>query len=796
MPRFTLLYASTIALLLLPGALYAQAPWDVNAPITGVDRTLVEPYYVDPLNSQPYAPWIGQQYVGPEYQLEETKSYMGQSDTPINDKHRFSWDNGETWTDWTDLPPVVTWDGPHRIYWGNMATTYDPMSNKTVSIWLRQTKLYDTTYYNQSFLRTSDDYGQTWSDPQLLMYEAGADFNPLDPYNMNYLENNTAYPGQNIEIRSDGSLNFSLASANIPDAVPQSEFNPYGVTANAPADARAIGAVSIVANWNSVSGEYDTSASNVAWVPRHVSSRGLAEPTVAELNDERLLTVYRDSNSGINGNPFYEGGHKRYTLSTDGGATISDPLEWKYDDGTSFYSPSSISQLIRHSVTDKLYWVGNINLGPANGNHYRYPLVIAEVDEVNVALKKDTVTLIDDRQVGDGSYLQLSNFSILENRQTHNFEVRLTRLGEDASNTWKANAYTYILDMQPQEPPPPPVNGPVMADGTTPYAWYRADRGVSVVGGGNNSVTGWADQSGNQRDLLSVRGDPELVDDGTNVTGIEFDGMDDYFWSSAAAWGTAEAGTVFAVWKREVIEDFPASTGNVKSLYDADTYPGRQILWTGKWNGDPDTWLTAYGVGEGIGPNTVNVQPDPVGPDNWVVTAVSYKADGWINVNGQEVFAGDLESGGMDGLIVGNYLSKVTSGRGGFEGELAELVIFEGELTPEEVATIELILMSRWGLITMGPGDTNNDGVVDAADARRLAENWLKGVDGGAPEGDFNGDGLVDDLDASILAAHWGSGGEQVVPEPGVVALMAGLMLLVFVASTRRLEGRAPSRPG
>ena len=52
---------------------------------------------------------------------------------------------------------------------------------------------------------------------------------------------------------------------------------------------------------------------------------------------------------------------------------------------------------------------------------------------------------------------------------------------------------------------------PVMAEavvpgGTTPYAWYRADVGVSTVGGGDNTVTGWADQSGNVRNLGTVNG--------------------------------------------------------------------------------------------------------------------------------------------------------------------------------------------------------------------------------------------------------------------------------------------------
>ena len=53
--------------------------------------------------------------------------------------------------------------------------------------------------------------------------------------------------------------------------------------------------------------------------------------------------------------------------------------------------------MIRHSVTGRLYWIGNICTQPPEGNWPRYPLVIVEVDEKAAALKRSTVTAIDDR---------------------------------------------------------------------------------------------------------------------------------------------------------------------------------------------------------------------------------------------------------------------------------------------------------------------------------------------------------------------------------------------------------------
>ena len=171
------------------------------------------------------------------------------------------------------------------------------------------------------------------------------------------------------------------------------------------------------------------------------------EPEVAELRDGRLLVVWRTSTHGWDGSVARLPGRKYFSLSTDGGRTLSPPTEWKYADGTSFYSPSSYHRMLRHS-NGKLYWFGNICAKPPDGSRPRYPLVMAEVDEDKPALKRETVTVIDDYDPKTQTeWIQYSNFSLTEDRETHAFELYLTGWGEYADG-YQANVFRYTIALR------------------------------------------------------------------------------------------------------------------------------------------------------------------------------------------------------------------------------------------------------------------------------------------------------------------------------------------------------------
>jgi hypothetical protein len=141
-------------------------------------------------------------------------------------------------------------------------------------------------------------------------------------------------------------------------------------------------------------------------------------------------------------------GRNFYTLSKDGGRTWREVRDLRYDDGESFYAPSSMSSLFRHSQNHKLYWFGNISPKPTADNSPRHPLYLAEVDEDKPALKRSTLTILDDYEPGrDTPGVQFSNFSIIENRATHDFEMVTTIMGE-FPNVYTANAYYYTIRLR------------------------------------------------------------------------------------------------------------------------------------------------------------------------------------------------------------------------------------------------------------------------------------------------------------------------------------------------------------
>jgi hypothetical protein len=167
------------------------------------------------------------------------------------------------------------------------------------------------------------------------------------------------------------------------------------------------------------------------------STRGMVEPTIEFLADGRLLMVLRGSNDRKPELPAY----RWVSFSADGGRRWTKPEPWTYHDGQPFFSPSSCSQLVRHS-SGRLFWIGNLTRENPRGNRPRYPLVIAEVDRGSGLLLRQSVTVIDTLRQGEDPVLTLSNFFAREDRRTREIAIHVTRLFA-LSSGWRGDAWLH-----------------------------------------------------------------------------------------------------------------------------------------------------------------------------------------------------------------------------------------------------------------------------------------------------------------------------------------------------------------
>ena len=174
--------------------------------------------------------------------------------------------------------------------------------------------------------------------------------------------------------------------------------------------------------------------------------RGFYEPAVEELRDGRLAMVVRGDNSMYPDRP----GYKWLSLSEDVGLTWSEPAPLPCDEGDPIESASNGSGLFRSAGTGKLYWIGNLCIHGQRprGSFPRAPLVVVEVQESPVALKRDTITVIDRRAPHEPEELQLSNFRFYEDRETGDLVVFVTRYAESGAEDWmRANYYRYRVEL-------------------------------------------------------------------------------------------------------------------------------------------------------------------------------------------------------------------------------------------------------------------------------------------------------------------------------------------------------------
>ena len=395
---------------------------------------------------------VGMSYIGEGLRREEVRSLVRSSDWSDTVRRRTSEDNGRTWSDWELVYKQAPIQGDFTQSGGPSQRgtgPYDPISGRLIKpvfqrivkgdpqVAMREIWSGNRLFCDHVFYQLSGDDGRTWSGAWQLKYEDGPDFDPENWGDPEYFRTNEMYIGS-AAVLSNGSV---VISATVP--VPYRDEKDEKIPSVFPNNYRegcVAGATCFVGRWDEGRQDYNWKTSNAVFLPRRMSTRGLVELDISELINGHLLLVMRGSNTGLD--PQECPGRKWFSVSEDGGLTWSPVADIRYDTGEQLYSPASISRTIRSSKTGKLYWAGNIPDVPPDGNSPRYPLQIVEIDEEEPSFRKSTVTVIDDRDPErDSEHVQLSNFSLLENRETQEMELYLTRLGERSggADVWTAD---------------------------------------------------------------------------------------------------------------------------------------------------------------------------------------------------------------------------------------------------------------------------------------------------------------------------------------------------------------------
>jgi len=192
------------------------------------------------------------------------------------------------------------------------------------------------------------------------------------------------------------------------------------------------------------SGDFNWSISSPIQAGDDQSTRGFSESALLELKDGRLAILCRGSNYKAPDMP----GHKWLMFSEDDGSSWSKAQPMTCTDGSEMQSSATGSTLFRSIKNGKVYFIGNLCADgkPANGNWPRSPLHIAEVDESTVSIKRETITIIDERSDDEGDKTQISNFRYYQDRKTGEVVLYATRFGEKKDKVWKeANYYQYHI---------------------------------------------------------------------------------------------------------------------------------------------------------------------------------------------------------------------------------------------------------------------------------------------------------------------------------------------------------------
>jgi len=175
--------------------------------------------------------------------------------------------------------------------------------------------------------------------------------------------------------------------------------------------------------------------------------QGLDEPQACQLPDGKIFAVFRQCGSlpsqTTPGFPTV----KMYAVSEDEGRTWTEPAPLTFEDGTYVYSSVSFASAFCSSKNGRAYVILNILNRPFEGCLPRTALHIAEIDQETFAVKRDTITVIEEEHEEHSHLVGYSNWDMLEERSTKNLLLFMKLENGPVYDGYDWNSYRYEIEL-------------------------------------------------------------------------------------------------------------------------------------------------------------------------------------------------------------------------------------------------------------------------------------------------------------------------------------------------------------
>jgi hypothetical protein len=340
--------------------------------------------------------------------------------TPQAPVIRRSTDNGRTWEavgEWQTVTPIhgrrelnslsPNWVVNPRT--GSLLRMYT--TSESVRGTLPWASENPTSITRLIWTQMSHDGGRGWSQPeQLIVRGEGYDHRHWAPETY-YGRNGAGVEGVTPLPTADGRF-----------------IQPMFMHASAELQAKGVRwrCALLIGSWRDDDGGVDWELSN----PVHVDpaqGHDDGEPSAAFLPDGRLLMTLRSRSFPNDGLPLQSA--RFYTTSDDLGQTWTDPLPLRYTDGGQVYCPASLAHVLVSGKNGRPYIITNVLDAPTTrGCDPRTTLHIAAMDPTTLGIIRDTVTVIETRDVdaGEPENIRFSNWRRYEDRENGNIVLLMT----------------------------------------------------------------------------------------------------------------------------------------------------------------------------------------------------------------------------------------------------------------------------------------------------------------------------------------------------------------------------------